>query len=173
MCQNVNVTYSTTSQNIHTFCNPYVMWTLHFEMLYILWCCRLCEVYVLKTLRFGTLTLCAATFCNITSCDVYVCCFTFCSNILYTAKVCHLSGEKTLDICIPFANCLVVNFWNENYVQLSQSPALNTSHKINRLHCPLGWNPGTKILPSWGRAWLSHTPQNKWFTLPSVVKYWN
>jgi hypothetical protein len=32
----------------------------------------LCDVYVLKTLRFGTLTLCSATFCNITSRDVYV-----------------------------------------------------------------------------------------------------
>jgi hypothetical protein len=30
----------------------------------------LCDVYVLKTLCFGTLTLCAATFCNITSCGV-------------------------------------------------------------------------------------------------------
>jgi hypothetical protein len=40
------------------------------------------DVYVLKTLRFGTLMLCAATFGNITSCDVYVCCFTLCSNII-------------------------------------------------------------------------------------------
>jgi hypothetical protein len=32
----------------------------------------LCDVYVLKTLRFGTLTLCAATFSNITSSDFYV-----------------------------------------------------------------------------------------------------
>jgi hypothetical protein len=32
----------------------------------------LCDVYVLKTLPFGTLTLCAATFCNITSCDIYI-----------------------------------------------------------------------------------------------------
>jgi hypothetical protein len=34
--------------------------------------CTLCDVNVQKTLRFGTLTLFAATFCNITSCDVYV-----------------------------------------------------------------------------------------------------
>jgi hypothetical protein len=31
----------------------------------------LCEVYVLKTLCFGTFTLYAATFCNIMSCDVF------------------------------------------------------------------------------------------------------
>jgi hypothetical protein len=60
------------SQNIHTFCNAYVMCTLDFVMVYVLWRCTLCEVYVLKTLRFGTLTLCAATFCNSASCDVYV-----------------------------------------------------------------------------------------------------
>jgi hypothetical protein len=48
------------------------MCTLHFAMAYVLLHCTLCDVYVLKTLRFGTLTLCAATFCNITSCDVYV-----------------------------------------------------------------------------------------------------
>ncbi len=35
-----------------------------------LWRCTLCDVYVLKT--FWSLTLCAATFCNITSCDIYV-----------------------------------------------------------------------------------------------------
>ncbi len=36
------------------------------------------DVYVLKTLRFGTLTLCAATFCNITLRHVTftLCCFT-------------------------------------------------------------------------------------------------
>ncbi len=32
----------------------------------------LCDVYVLKTLHFGTLALYAATFCNIMSCDVYI-----------------------------------------------------------------------------------------------------
>ncbi len=32
----------------------------------------LCDVYILKIVRFGTLSLCAATFCNITSCDVYI-----------------------------------------------------------------------------------------------------
>ncbi len=48
------------------------MCTLDFVMVYVLWRCTLCEVYVLKTLRFGTLTLCAATFCNSASCDVYV-----------------------------------------------------------------------------------------------------
>jgi hypothetical protein len=31
---------------------------------YVLWRCTLCDVYVLKTLCFGTLTLCAAKFCN-------------------------------------------------------------------------------------------------------------
>ncbi len=42
------------------FCNTYVMCTLHFVMVYVLWRCTLCDVYVLKTLRFETLTLCAA-----------------------------------------------------------------------------------------------------------------
>jgi hypothetical protein len=36
----------------------------------IVFCDAVC--YVLKTLRFGTLPLCAATFSNITSCEVYV-----------------------------------------------------------------------------------------------------
>ncbi len=54
----------TASQNIHAFCNAYVMCTLHFVIVYLLWRCTLCDVYVLKTLHFGTLTLCAATFCN-------------------------------------------------------------------------------------------------------------
>ncbi len=31
---------------------------------YVLWRCTLCDVYVLKTLHFGTLALCAPTFCN-------------------------------------------------------------------------------------------------------------
>ncbi len=38
--------------------------------------------------------------------------------------------KKTSDICIPIANCIVVNFWNEIYVQLSQTLALTTSHKL-------------------------------------------
>ncbi len=58
-----------------------VMCTLHFVMVYVLWRCTLCDIYVLKNLRFETLTLCATTFFNITSRDAYVCCFTLCSNI--------------------------------------------------------------------------------------------
>jgi hypothetical protein len=63
-----HITYSVTTNvkcallNCYTtFCNgiPFVRLTL-------------CDVYVLKTLRFEILTLCAATFCNITSCGVYV-----------------------------------------------------------------------------------------------------
>ncbi len=54
------------------FCNGYVMCTLHFVMLYVLWRCTLCDVYVLKTFRFGTFTLCAPTFCNIKSYDIYI-----------------------------------------------------------------------------------------------------
>jgi hypothetical protein len=56
-----NVT-RTVSQKIHTFCNTYLICVVR---------CSLYDVYVLKILCFGTLTLCAATFCNITSCDVY------------------------------------------------------------------------------------------------------
>jgi hypothetical protein len=37
-----------------------------------MYCDAVRDVYVLKTLHFGTLTLCAAKFCNITTCDVYV-----------------------------------------------------------------------------------------------------
>jgi hypothetical protein len=67
------ITYSvkkrTVSQNLKctlrncykTLCNG-----IRFVMLYIMRRLRL------KTLRFGTLTLSAATFCNIISCDVYV-----------------------------------------------------------------------------------------------------
>ncbi len=59
-----SVTKRTTSQNVKcTLCN----------------CCktfyngiRFLTLYVMWRLRFGTLKLCAATFCNIKSCDVYV-----------------------------------------------------------------------------------------------------
>jgi hypothetical protein len=50
------------------------MCTLHFVMVYVLWRCTLCDVYVLKTLCFGTRTLCHVTFT--------LCCSTLCSNIL-------------------------------------------------------------------------------------------
>ncbi len=65
-----HITYSVTKRTA----SQTVKCTLHkrFVTVYNLWRCTFCDVYVLKTLRFGTLTLCAATFCNITSCDVYV-----------------------------------------------------------------------------------------------------
>jgi hypothetical protein len=56
----------------------------------------LCDFYVLKPLRFGTHTLCAATFCNITSCDVYFMLFTLCSNI-----------KKIVVLSMP-------TYWDEN-----------------------------------------------------------
>ncbi len=70
-----SVTKPTASLNVQrhkTLSAHYVLCTLRFVTVCVLWCCTLCDVYVLKTVRFGTLTLCAATFCNITSCDVYV-----------------------------------------------------------------------------------------------------
>jgi hypothetical protein len=67
------ITYSvikrTASQNVECkLCKLYKMFCnrIGFVTLYV------CDVYVLKTLHFGTLTLCAATFCNIMSCDVYI-----------------------------------------------------------------------------------------------------
>jgi hypothetical protein len=64
-----SVTKRTASQNVKcTLCNHYKS----FVTVYILRRCTLCDIYVLKTLHVGTLTLCAATFCNITSCDVYI-----------------------------------------------------------------------------------------------------
>ncbi len=64
-----SVTKRTASQNVKcTLCKHYK----RFVTGYILWCSTLCDLYVLKTLRCGFLTLCAATFCNITSCDVCV-----------------------------------------------------------------------------------------------------
>jgi hypothetical protein len=59
----------------------YVSVTKRFVTVYVLWRCTLCTVYVLKTLSFGTLTLCAARFCNITSCDVSVMLLYVMSNI--------------------------------------------------------------------------------------------
>jgi hypothetical protein len=64
-----SITKRTASQKIKCtlrkrykmFCND-----IRFVTLYVMLCC------ILKTLHFGALTLCAATFCNITSCDVYV-----------------------------------------------------------------------------------------------------
>ncbi len=59
-----HITYSVTkhsaSQNV-----KYVSITKRFITVYVLWRCTLCDVYDLKTFRFGTLTLCEATFCNI------------------------------------------------------------------------------------------------------------
>ncbi len=61
-------TYSVT----YMFCNANAMCTCNFVTVYVLGHCTLCDVYVLKTLRFGALTSSAATFCDITSCDIYV-----------------------------------------------------------------------------------------------------
>jgi hypothetical protein len=64
-----SVTKCTASQNVKcTLCNVHFT----FVTVFVLSRCSLCDVYVLKTLRFGTPTLCAATFCNIMSCDIYV-----------------------------------------------------------------------------------------------------
>jgi hypothetical protein len=65
-----HITYSVTKCTASQ--NAYVMCTLHVVMVYVLWRCTLCDIYVLKTLGFGTLTLSAATFCNIISCDTSV-----------------------------------------------------------------------------------------------------
>ncbi len=54
----------------------------------------LCDVYVLKTLHFGTLTLCAATFCNIMSCDVHVMLRYVISNILKFIAGVNDTAEK-------------------------------------------------------------------------------
>ncbi len=99
-----SLTKHTASQNIHTFCNAYVHFTFcnskRIVTLYVMWR----DVYVLKTLRFGTLTLCAATFCNITSlCHVTftLCCFTLCSNIDQSADpgstVVHVFWLRLID----------------------------------------------------------------------------
>jgi hypothetical protein len=64
-----SITKRTASQNVKSH---YVIITKHFVTVYILWRCMLCDVYVLKTLHFGTLTLCAAMVFNITSCNVYI-----------------------------------------------------------------------------------------------------
>jgi hypothetical protein len=69
------------------FFKAYVMCTSHFVMVMVLWRCTLCDVYVLKTLRFGTFTLCAATFCpNIASLDIYI-------MLLYVMQQHHLAGQ--------------------------------------------------------------------------------
>ncbi len=64
-----------TSQNVQhrkMLRTHYVIVTKRFVTVYVLWRCTLCDVNVLKTLRFQTLALCAATFCNITSCHIYI-----------------------------------------------------------------------------------------------------
>jgi hypothetical protein len=60
-----SVTKRTSSQNVKCSLQK------HSVTVYVWGSCALCDIYVLKTLRFGTITLCAAMFCNITSCDVY------------------------------------------------------------------------------------------------------
>ncbi len=84
-----------------TLCN-----SISFVTLYVIW--RL----FFETLHFGTLTLCAATFCNLTSCDVYVIfCFTLCRNIkkrvvrrtvpnLVTLSLLIIQFDKTV---VPYA----------------------------------------------------------------------
>ncbi len=64
-----------------TFCNG-----THFVTLYVM--LRLC----FENFIFGTLTLCAATFCKITSCDVYVV-------LLYVMRQ-HWGGRGVLLNCI-------------------------------------------------------------------------
>ncbi len=68
----------------------------------------LSDVYVLKTLHFGTLTLCAATFCNITSSDVYV--------YVYVAMGCEQHNKITdhdleLRRCGMWATCRAMSQW--------------------------------------------------------------
>jgi hypothetical protein len=68
-----HIRYSVTKLQCHkTLSAQYVIVTKNFVTVYVLWRCWLCDVFVLKTLSYGTLTLCAAKFCNFTSCDVYV-----------------------------------------------------------------------------------------------------
>jgi hypothetical protein len=65
-----SVTKNTASEKVLSA--HYVIFTKLFVIVFVLSRCTLCDVYVLKTLHFGTPMLCAATFCNITSCEVYV-----------------------------------------------------------------------------------------------------
>ncbi len=62
------ITYSvikrTASQNVKCALRK------RFVTVYVLWHCTLCDIYIFKTLRFGTLTLCAATLYKIMSCYV-------------------------------------------------------------------------------------------------------
>ncbi len=88
-----SVTKRTASQNVKcTLCNVHFT----FVTVSILWRCTLCDVHVLKTLRFGTLILCAATFCNITVPHVTspLCCFTLCSNILRCAHSIYVDSYR-------------------------------------------------------------------------------
>ena len=62
---------------------------------------RFVTMYVMLHLRFGPLMLCAATFCNTMSCDVYVMLLYVCSNIVI-AGVNETSLGSTVKMQINF-----------------------------------------------------------------------
>jgi hypothetical protein len=78
-----SVTKRTVSLNVQrykTLSAHYVMRSLHFVTVYVLWRCTLRDVYVLKTLRFGTLCM-QLRFVTLPHVTFTLCCFTLCSNI--------------------------------------------------------------------------------------------
>ncbi len=78
-----NVQRHKTIENIPTFCNAYVMCTLHFVMVYVLWRCTLCDVYVFENFMFLELLHCVQLrFVTLRHVTFTLCCFTLCSNII-------------------------------------------------------------------------------------------
>ncbi len=93
-----SVTKRTASQNVMcTLCKVHFM----FVKVYILWRCTLFDVYVLKTLCFGTLTLCCVQlrFVTLRHVTSTLCCFTLCSNIDKRVWMPIGSPHKTIGIC--------------------------------------------------------------------------
>ncbi len=66
---------------MHPFCNAFIMCTLHFVTVYILWRCTLCDVYVLKLSVLELLRCVQLRFVTLRHVTFTLCCFTLCSSI--------------------------------------------------------------------------------------------
>ncbi len=143
------------------------MHRLDFVMVYLLWRCTLCEVYVLKTLHFGTLTLCAATFYNSASCNVYV--MLLCQLALrhVTFMLCcfvKLLWYSTNDPTQPVHVAVIIrqSRWTSHGLGHHLGPPLALVRDIYFLFCLLSRNYFTSGCFSWCKLFLLINSCNFW-----------
>jgi hypothetical protein len=113
-------------QRHKTFSAHYQIVTKRFVNVYVLWRCTLCDVYVLKILRFGTLTLRALRHVKF-----MLCCFTLCSNIP--------SIDKQRQRLIIFNICYRLQFRLSLYFSLAVSTFSHQFWSREGFFCQITW----------------------------------